>query len=97
MDTLNHELKVRTSAVKCWKGKCHLEAALKDLTADLRPGQEQLTALQTGTAGKGVRLHAIEQERDTLRREVEEAENKFKGQQAGFAEMQAQMEKRKTC
>ncbi|HMU31933.1 MAG TPA: hypothetical protein PK782_17030, partial [Nitrospira sp.] len=29
---------------------------------------------------------------DTLRREVEAAENKFKAQQAGFAEMQSQME-----
>ena len=93
LDTLNHELKVRTSAVQMLEGKMITsEAALKDLTADLATKVEQLTALQTEVREKGVRLHAIERERDTLRREVEEAENKFKGQQAGFAEMQAQME-----
>ncbi|MDR4472885.1 MAG: hypothetical protein MRJ92_09665 [Nitrospira sp.] len=93
LDTLNHELKVRTSAVQMLEGKMITsEAALKDLTADLATKVEQLTALQTDVREKGVRLHAIERERDTLRREVEEAENKFKGQQAGFAEMQAQME-----
>ena len=93
LDTLNHELKVRTSAVQMLEGKMITsEAALKDLTADLATKVEQLTALQTEVREKGVRLHAIERERDTLRREVEDAENKFKGQQAGFAEMQAQME-----
>lgn len=93
LDTLNHELKVRTSAVQMLEGKMITsEAALKDLTADLATKVEQLTALQTEVREKGVRLHAIERERDTLRREVEEAENKFKAQQAGFAEMQAQME-----
>ncbi|MBS0171976.1 MAG: hypothetical protein JSR62_16640 [Nitrospira sp.] len=93
LDTLNHELKVRTSAVQMLEGKMITsEAALKDLTADLATKVEQLTALQTEVREKGVRLHAIERERDTLRREVEDAENKYKGQQAGFAEMQAQME-----
>ncbi|MBA5873083.1 MAG: hypothetical protein GDA66_00835 [Nitrospira sp. CR1.2] len=93
LDTLNHELKVRTSAVQMLEGKMITsEAALKDLTADLATKVEQLTALQTEVREKGVRLHAAERERDTLRREVEEAENKFKAQQAGFAEMQAQME-----
>ena len=72
LDTLNHELKVRTSAVQMLEGKMITsEAALKDLTADLATKVEQLTALQTEVREKGVRLHAIERERDTLRREVE--------------------------
>ena len=93
LDTLNHELKVRTSAVQMLEGKMITsEAALKDLTADLATKVEQISTLQTELREKGVHLHAAERERDTLRREVEVAENKFKAQQAGFAEMQAQME-----
>ncbi|MBK9113771.1 MAG: hypothetical protein IPM88_19500 [Nitrospira sp.] len=93
LDTLNHELKVRTSAVQMLEGKMITsEAALKDLTADLGTKVEQLTALQTEVREKGVRLHAAERERDTLRREVEEAEARIKAQSTGFAEMQAQME-----
>ncbi|MGC3976146.1 MAG: hypothetical protein QM771_17425 [Nitrospira sp.] len=93
LDTLNHELKVRTSAVQMLEGKMITsEAALKDLTADLATKVEQLSTLQTELREKGVHLHAAERERDTLRREVEAAENKFKAQQAGFAEMQSQME-----
>ena len=93
LDTLNHELKVRTSAVQMLEGKMITsEAALKDLTADLATKVEQLATLQTELREKGVHLHAAERERDTLRREVESAENKFKAQQAGFAEMQSQME-----
>ena len=93
LDTLNHELKVRTSAVQMLEGKMITsEAALKDLTADLGTKVEQLTALQTEVREKGVRLHAAERERDTFRREVEEAEARIKAQSTGFAEMQAQME-----
>lgn len=93
LDTLNHELKVRTSAVQMLEGKMITsEAALKDLTADLATKVEQLSTLQTELREKGVQLHAAERERDTLRREVEVAENKFKAQQAGFADMQTQME-----
>ena len=93
LDTLNHELKVRTSAVQMLEGKMMTsEAALKDLTADLATKVEQLTTLQTEVREKGVRLHAAERERDTLRREVEAAEAKIKAQSTGFAEMQAQME-----
>lgn len=93
LDTLNHELKVRTSAVQMLEGKMITsEAALKDLTADLATKVEQLTTLQTEVREKGVRLHAAERERDTLRREVEEAEAKIKAQSTGYAEMQAQME-----
>ena len=93
LDTLNHELKVRTSAVQMLEGKMITsEAALKDLTADLAAKVEQLTALQAEVAEKGVRLHAVQRERDTLRREVEEAEASLKAKAAGFAEMQTQME-----
>lgn len=93
LDTLNHELKVRTSAVQMLEGKMMTsEAALKDLTADLAAKVEQLTALQTEVAEKGVRLHAVQRERETLRREVEEAEATLTAKAAGFAEMQAQME-----
>jgi predicted flap endonuclease-1-like 5' DNA nuclease len=93
LDTLNHELKVRTSAVQMLEGKMMTsEAALKDLTAELAAKAEQLTALQTEVAEKGVRLHAVQRERDTLRREVEEAEATLQAKAAGFAEMQAQME-----
>lgn len=93
LDTLNHELKVRTSAVQMLEGKMITsEAALKDLTADLATKVEQLTALQADLREKGVRLHAAERERDTLRREVEAAETNIKAKAAGFAEMQAQME-----
>lgn len=93
LDTLNHELKVRTSAVQMLEGKMITsEAALKDLTADLATKVEQLATLQTELREKGVRLHAAERERDTLRREVEDAEQKFTAQQAGFADMQTQME-----
>lgn len=93
LDTLNHELKVRTSAVQMLEGKMIAsEAALKDLTADLAVKVEQLTALQTEVAEQGVRLHAIERERDTLRREIEEAEALLQAKARGFAEMQAQME-----
>ena len=93
LDTLNHELKVRTSAVQMLEGKMITsEAALKDLTADLATKVEQLTALQAEVEDQGVRLHAVQRERDTLRREVEEAETSLKAKAAGFAEMQAQME-----
>jgi predicted flap endonuclease-1-like 5' DNA nuclease len=93
LDTLNHELKVRTSAVQMLEGKMITsEAALKDLTADLATKVEQLTALQTEVREQGVRLHAAERERDTLRREVEEAEAIIEAKAAGFADMQAQME-----
>lgn len=93
LDTLNHELKVRTSAVQMLEGKMITsEAALKDLTADLAVKVEQLTALQTEVAEQGVHLHAVERERDTLRREIEEAEALLQEKAAGFAEMQAQME-----
>jgi predicted flap endonuclease-1-like 5' DNA nuclease len=93
LDTLNHELKVRTSAVQMLEGKMITsEAALKDLTADLAAKVEQLTALQAEVADKGVRLHAVQRERDTLRREVEDAEAMLKAKAAGFADMQAQME-----
>lgn len=93
LDTLNHELKVRTSAVQMLEGKMIAsEAALKDLTADLAVKVEQLTALQTEVAEQGVRLHAVERERDTLRREIEEAEALLQAKARGFAEMQAQME-----
>ncbi len=93
LDTLNHELKVRTSAVQMLEGKMIAsEAALKDLTADLAVKVEQLTALQTEVREKGVRLHAAERERDTLRHELEEAEARLKAQSVGFAEMQTQME-----
>ncbi|GMV49271.1 MAG: Chromosome partition protein Smc [Nitrospirae bacterium] len=93
LDTLNHELKVRTSAVQMLEGKMMAsEAALKDLTADLAARTEQLTALQTEVADKGVQLHAVERERDHLRREVEEAEAALAAKAAGFAEMKTQME-----
>jgi len=93
LDTLNHELKVRTSAVQMLEGKMITsEAALKDLTADLAVKVEQLTALQTEVAEQGVRLHAVERERDTLRGEIEEAEALLQTKARGFAEMQAQME-----
>ena len=93
LDTLNHELKVRTSAVQMLEGKMITsEAALKDLTADLAAKVEQLTALQAEVAEQGIRLHAVQRERDTLRREVEEAETALNAKAAGFADMQAQME-----
>ncbi|MDP9131575.1 MAG: hypothetical protein M3M98_00375 [Nitrospirota bacterium] len=93
LDTLNHELKVRTSAVQMLESKMITsEAALKDLTADLAVKVERLTALQAEAAEKGVRLHPVQRERDTLRREVEEAEASLKAKSVGFAEMQAQME-----
>jgi len=93
LDTLNHELKVRTSAVQMLEGKMITsEAALKDLTADLAVKVEQLATLQTEVREKGVHLHAAERERDTLRRELEDAEHKYQAQQAGFADMQTQME-----
>jgi predicted flap endonuclease-1-like 5' DNA nuclease len=93
LDTLNHELKVRTSAVQMLEGKMITsEAALKDLTADLATKVEQLSTLQTELREKGVHLHAAERERDTLRRELEEAEARLQAQSAGFSEMQAQME-----
>ncbi len=93
LDTLNHELKVRTSAVQMLEGKMITsEAALKDLTADLATKVEQLTGLQTELREKGVHLYAAERERDTLRREVEEAESRLKAQSVGFADMQTQME-----
>ncbi|HVG02948.1 MAG TPA: hypothetical protein VM842_08655 [Nitrospira sp.] len=93
LDTLNHELKVRTSAVQMLEGKMITsEAALKDLTADLAAKADQLTALQTEVAEQGIRLHAAQRERDTLRQEVEDAEATLKAQAAGCADMQAQME-----
>ncbi len=93
LDTLNHELKVRTSAVQMLEGKMITsEAALKDLTADLASKVEELTTLQADVAEKGVRLHAVQRERDTLRREVEEIEATLQEKAAGFADMQTQME-----
>ena len=93
LDTLNHELKVRTSAVQMLEGKMITsEAAPKDLTADLAAKVEQLTALQTELTEQGIRLHALQRERDTLRQELEEAEATLKVQAATCAEMQAQME-----
>ena len=93
LDTLNHELKVRTSAVQMLEGKMITsEAALKDLTADLTAKVDQITALQTQLTEQGINLHAAQRERDTLRQEVEDAEATLKAQASGFADMQAQME-----
>ncbi len=75
LDTLNHELKVRTSAVQMLEGKIMVsEAALKDLQTELAGKVEQAAALQAQVTEQGVRLHAAERERDTLRMEVETAE-----------------------
>jgi predicted flap endonuclease-1-like 5' DNA nuclease len=69
LDTLNHELKVRTSAVQMLEGKIMTsEAALKDLQAEL--------------AGKLTQEAA----------EVESAEAALRERQAGYADMQAQLE-----
>jgi predicted flap endonuclease-1-like 5' DNA nuclease len=93
LDTLNHELKVRTSAVQMLEGKMITsEAALKDLTAELAAKVDQLTALQTEVAEQGLRLHAVQRERDTLRQELEDAEATLKAQASRFTDMQAQME-----
>ena len=93
LDTLNHELKVRTSAVQMLEGKIMVsEAALKDLQTELAGKVEQAAALQAQVTEQGVRLHAAERERDTLRMEVETAEAALRERAAGYAEMQSQLE-----
>ncbi|HET9961306.1 MAG TPA: hypothetical protein VFQ34_03120 [Nitrospiraceae bacterium] len=93
LDTLNHELKVRTSAVQMLEGKIMTsEAALKDLQAELAGKLTQEAALQMQMNEQSVRLHAAERERDTLRAEVESAEAALRERQAGYADMQAQLE-----
>lgn len=93
LDTLNHELKVRTSAVQMLEGKIMAsEAALKDLQAELASKAEREQMLQVQANEQSVRLHAAERERDTLRGEVEQAEATLRDRTASHAQMQTQLE-----
>jgi predicted flap endonuclease-1-like 5' DNA nuclease len=93
LDTLNHELKVRTSAVQMLEGKIMTsEAALKDLQAELAGKVQHEATLHMQVNEQAVRLHAAERERDTLRLEVESAEAALRDRASGYADMQAQLE-----
>jgi len=93
MDSLHHELKVRTSAVQILEGKMIAsEAALKDLQADLAGKTDRIASLQTELADKATYANAMARETETLRQALSHTESTLEQQAATYADMQAELE-----
>jgi predicted flap endonuclease-1-like 5' DNA nuclease len=93
MDSLHHELKVRTSAVQILESKMvAAEAALKDLQAEATAKGEQIGTLQTDLSDKTSSCNALERETETLRRALAETEQALENRAKGFADMQTELE-----
>ena len=93
MDSLHHELKVRTSAVQILEGKMIAsEAALKDLQADLAGKTERIASLQTELTDKATYANAMARETETLRQALSHSESTLEQRAATYADMQAELE-----
>jgi len=93
MDSLHHELKVRTSAVQILEGKMVTsEAALKDLQADLKGKTEHIASLQTELTDKANYANALARETETLRQALSRTESTLEQRAATYADMQAELE-----
>ncbi len=93
MDSLNHELKVRTSAVQILEGKMVAsEAALKDLQADLKGKTERIASLQTELTDKATYANAMARETETLRQTLSHTESTLEQRAATYADMQVELE-----
>jgi len=93
MDSLHHELKVRTSAVQILEGKMIAsEAALKDLQADLAGKTDRIASLQTELADKATYANAMARETETLRQALSHTESTLEQRAATYADMQAELE-----
>lgn len=93
MDSLHHELKVRTSAVQILESKMvAAEAALKDLQAEAAAKGDQIDALQTDLSDKTASSNALARETETLRQALAETEQALEDRAKGYADMQAELE-----
>jgi predicted flap endonuclease-1-like 5' DNA nuclease len=93
MDSLHHELKVRTSAVQILESKMvAAEAALKDLQAEAAAKAEQVEALQNELSDKTAASNALSREADTLRQALVDTEQTLETRTKGLAELQGELE-----
>ncbi len=93
MDSLHHELKVRTSAVQILEGKMIAsEAALKDLQADLTGKTEHIASLEADLADKTTYASAMARETETLRQALSHTESILDQRTATSADMKAELE-----
>ncbi|MEX5218619.1 MAG: hypothetical protein NW701_12395 [Nitrospira sp.] len=93
MDSLHHELKVRTSAVQILESKMMAaEAALKDLQAETAIKSEQLDALQSEVADKTASANSLTRETETLREALADAERTLAERATRYADMEAELE-----
>lgn len=93
MDSLHHELKVRTSAVQILESKMvAAEAALKDLQAETAAKSEQLELLQAGIADKTASANSLARETETLRQTLAETEQALAERTQRYADMEAELE-----
>jgi len=93
MDSLHHELKVRTSAVQILEGKMVTsEAALKDLHVDLASKTERIAALQAELTDKATYANAMARETETLREALSRTESILEQRTATYTDMQAELE-----
>ncbi|HET6676596.1 MAG TPA: hypothetical protein VFG71_14720 [Nitrospiraceae bacterium] len=93
MDSLHHELKVRTSAVQILESKMMAaEAALKDLQGETAAKSDQIDALQTRLTDQTASTNSLGRETETLRQALAEAEQTLEERAKGYADMQAELE-----
>jgi predicted flap endonuclease-1-like 5' DNA nuclease len=93
MDSLHHELKVRTSAVQILESKMvAAEAALKDLQAEAAAKGEQLETLQNELADKTGTANALMRETETLRQTLAEVGQTLDDRNKGLADLQGELE-----
>ncbi|WP_447603486.1 hypothetical protein [Nitrospira sp. Nam80] len=93
MDSLHHELKVRTSAVQILESKMMAaEAALKDLQAETAMKTEQINLLQAGITDKTASANSLARETETLRQALAEAERVLAERATRYADMEAELE-----
>jgi predicted flap endonuclease-1-like 5' DNA nuclease/chromosome segregation ATPase len=93
MDSLHHELKVRTSAVQILETKMvAAEAALKDLQAEAAAKSEHIDALQTELADKTAASNVLSREAETLRQTLAEAGQVVEDRTKHLREAQAELE-----
>ena len=93
MDSLHHEVKVRTSAVQILEAKMMAtEASLKDLQIETAAKTERITALETELSDKTANANALSRETETLRRALTEAEQTLADRAHRYAEMQTELE-----
>ena len=93
MDSLHHELKVRTSAVQILESKMvAAEAALKDLQAEAAAKGEQIEMLQGELANKTAASNALTREAESLRQVLMETEQTLEDRDKALADLQEELE-----